>query len=128
MLSWLFKWLILSAIIILISHYLYEFYLSSHSPPKLRDIQNERNAEYEMLRKMVANGGDVCQPTYPPTSSPQLDVGPSLPTTQPPSPSSPSPSPNDKDALKAFMRQMNDANDANDTNETSEANDSTPIR
>ena len=125
MLSWLFKWLILSAIIILISHYLYEFYLSSHSPPKLRDIQNERNAEYEMLRKMVANGGEVCQPTYPPTSSPQLDVDPSLPTAptnQPP------PSPNDKDALKAFMRQMNDVNDTKDTNGTSDTNDSTPIR
>ena len=128
MLSWLFKWLILSAIIILISHYLYEFYLSSHSPPKLRDIQNERNAEYEMLRKMVANGGEVCQPTYPPTSSPQLDVGPSLPTVPTALTNQPPPSPNDKDALKAFMRQMNDVNDTKDTNETSDTNDSTPIR
>ena len=109
MLTRVLKWMIMSAIIIFIFHHLYEFYISSHSPPKLRDIQNERNTEYEMLRKMA----------------PRREVGDSKPTDNPPyitqykpmdsSPQPLDPSVNDKDALKEFMRQINTTDTPNDS-------------
>jgi hypothetical protein len=112
----------MSAIIIFISHHLYEFYISSHSPPKLRDIQNERNAEYEMLRKMVPmvprgrGGHSIPIDDDLPYITQHVQHKPVDSVTQP-SPALSDPSVNDKDALKEFMRQMN----------TDTPSDSTPL-
>ena len=95
---YLLKWLILSVIIVTIGHYLYEFYVMSHSPPKLRDLQNERNSEYEILRKLVPR--QTHQDVHPETPQQMYTE---MPVQVPVEPSQ---SPSDKEALKAFMRQI----------------------
>lgn len=114
MLARVFKWLIMSVIIIFISHHLYEFYISSHSPPKLRDIQNERKAEYEMLRKMAPREGWGNDDMNHQETLPTITQQPIVKIPPPPS----TPQINDKDTLKEFMRQING---------TECSNDSTPI-
>lgn len=98
MVTHMLKWLMLSIVIITIGHYLYEFYTLSHSPPKLRDIQNERNAEYEKLRKLVPCHDSVdCIPNKLPNMQTMDEPGP---------PSRVADESTDKEALKAFMRQI----------------------
>ena len=53
MFLWTIKWVILSLIIIAISHNLYSFAKMNMSTPHIRDLANERKQEYEIMQRII---------------------------------------------------------------------------
>ena len=51
MLFWIFKWSILSFILIFLIHYLYTFLINMLTVPKIRDLINKPKEQYNELLK-----------------------------------------------------------------------------
>ena len=97
---WSIKWTVLSVIIIAILHNLYGFYQSVSSPPKLRDLANERKDEYEVMRQHIQ-----IKRSHP--SKIQISNIKAQETYHEKTPDNSQPSPNgDKTMLKNFMNEL----------------------
>jgi hypothetical protein len=108
---WFARTIIISILIIASLHGLYEFYKTVSTPPKIRDLANERKYEYEVLRQIRGSG----VATTPDTNRRAMDVSNDMvsPTPSrdercnvaPNDPNEPN-DPNDKNTLKDFMKQL----------------------
>ena len=55
MIFWTFKWIIISIIIISLIHYIYNFLLEKFTVPKVRDILEHQNSQYQELIASLKN-------------------------------------------------------------------------
>lgn len=55
MIFWTFKWIIISIIIISLIHYIYNFLLDTFTVPKVRDLLEHQNSQYQELISSLKN-------------------------------------------------------------------------
>ena len=56
MIVWTLKWMLISFILIFLIHHLYNFFKNVLTVPKVKDLVNKPNKEYENIMQTINNG------------------------------------------------------------------------
>lgn len=63
MLSWAIQITIISIILIFLAHHLINFFKSTLTVPKIKDLVNTTNLKYENMYNIINNASDIKSPT-----------------------------------------------------------------
>jgi hypothetical protein len=104
MLSWIIQFTIISIILIFLVHYLINFFKSTLTVPKIKDLVNAPNQKYENMYNVIRRNSAVVQETPHEPSTDEYTLIDLLPNKE---------EDNMKTKLKDFLKkQMRPSNDA----------------
>lgn len=104
MLSWIIQFTIISIILIFLVHYLINFFKSTLTVPKIKDLVNAPNQKYENMYNVIRRNSSVVQETQPEPSTDEYTLIDLLPNKE---------EDNMKTKLKDFLKkQMRPSSDA----------------